>query len=274
MSEVITTQIQTEGDPAFPTAVTENDNSASSSEGEKTETDQTGSSNQDQENGQENKDGGNKKLDEHGFADHPAWVKREDAWKTRYNEQESRHLTEMSKFREEVLGAIAGKASAPADPAKSPVQIPEWFGSEDEGVWNKYQEHTNKLVNDAVTKAIQSLSAESEKEQKHITESTNYMKSEIAALESDKELNPQSQKVDPNKLLKFTLDNKLVDTEGRWNYKAAFKLMRAEDVFKAKTDMIEKKKLASATTSEGRPELPKAAFKTSTDFSRPGARPW
>ena len=54
------------------------------------------------------------------------------------------------------------------------------------------------------------------------------MESEIAAIEGDKTLNPDALKVDRNKLLKTAFDNKAVDTDGRWNYRLAFKLMEAE----------------------------------------------
>ena len=108
-------------------------------------------------------------------------------------------------------------------------------------------------------------------EQKAVDEATTYMQSELAAIESDTTLNPNGDKVDPNKLLKFTLDNDLVDSKGRWNYRAAFRLMNAGKT-ETKTVNKDRKDIAGATTSEGKAETKASPVKTSADFKKD--RPW
>lgn len=271
MNDVNSTQFATtEGETAFPVADTENDNSASSSEGEQNGTDQTQS--QDGEQGTaEQKDGG-----DNGFMDHPRWKERESDWTNRFNAQETRHVEEMTKLREQVEAITKGNAPQKTEALAVdglPEKAPEWFGGDD-AAWGMYKQHTQSIVNTAVQQALQQVTQKTEGEKKAIEEATNFFNGEVAAIESDKTLNPTGAKVDRNKLLKTAMDNDLVDSKGRWNYKAAFKMMKPSDVFRAKEALDEKKQIANATTSENRGESKESGYVTSEDFSKPGARPW
>ena len=67
--------------------------------------------------------------------------------------------------------------------------------------------------------------------------------------------------------MKYALDNKLVNSDtGKWNYRAAFKLLKAEDIFKAKDTLKERKKIAGATTSDKGGETKTPEYKTNQDF--------
>jgi len=261
MTEEIMTQIRAEGQPAFPATDTENDNSADSST-DTNETDQTGSSDQDNKQ-TDNKDGG---KEDDNFADHPRWKEREADWTNRFNEQEVRHTGELTKLREDFMGKFDGlKTSAPQD-------IPSWFGGDEES-WKDFSNWNNqalaKAKEEARTEALKELQGKTDSEQKAIDTATQYFTDQVTAIESDKIINPQGEKIDRNKLLKFTMDNDLVDSKGRWNYKAAFVMMRKQPV-----DTKDRKKLASDTTSDNRAETKPPAFMTSEDFSKPGAKPW
>lgn len=285
MNEQGMTQFRTEGEPAFPVTPsvenTENDNSASSSEGEQTNTDQTQSQEGDQtpaDNGQQ-QDGG---ADDRGLADHPRWKEREENWTTRFNEQETRHVDEMAKITasipEKIAEALkaAGVGASPDGGQTTSSEIPAWFGGDQEQ-WDSFSKWNNEQLAAAETrgadKAQTAITAKSEAEQKAITDATEYMTSEVAAIESDKEINPRGEKVDKNALLKFVLDNDLVDSKGRWNYKAGFKLMQGQKTAPAGTSK-DRKQLAADTTSDNRGEVKPDPVTSSTDFSKPGARPW
>lgn len=261
MTEETQTQFKSEGTKLFD-ANTENDNSATSST-DQTKTDTTGTSDQNK-NETENKGGGT----EENFADHPRWKEREDDWKNRFNDQEKRHSDEIAKLRDEFTVIKGGNKS---DSTKS--DIPAWFGG-DEDQWAQFSKWNQGLLTQAEERALTRLTSKQAEEQKKIDEATEYFDGEVKAIESDKTLNPQGQEVDRNKILKFALDNDLVDSKGRWNYRVAFKLMGADKVFKAKEAMNERKQIASATTSENRAETKSSQFMTNQDFSKPENRPW
>lgn len=281
MNEQISAQFRTEGTPAFPVESPESDNSAASP-AETTDTTQT----QSQEGEQapaESQAGGEEGGKDRGFADDPRWQERESDWKTRFNEQETRHTDELKKLNESIPNLIANalkeagvSKDAPTAPASvTPQQIPSWFGG-DEQQWAEFQGWNNTLIAQAedrgAQKAQKAIEDKSTAEQKAIEDATNYMNSEIGVIESDKTINPQGVKVDRNKLLKFTIDNDLVDSNGRWNYKAAFRLMQGVNAPAPANQ--DRKKIAAETTSDNRPEVRPDPIVTSSDFSKPGARPW
>lgn len=262
MTEESKTEFRTEGDKAFPVMDKENDNSSSSSEGEENNGDQNGSSSEDQ-----NKDGDKKGTEgdkDAGFLDHPRWKQREEDWKKRFNDQETRHSTELQAIREE-FGA------ARKDNAKE-TKIPAWFGGDQEQ-WDAYRADRDTELKAAEERAYERVKNEKSGEDKAVKEATEYMQSEITAIESDKELNPDGSKIDPNKLLKFVLDNDLVDSKGRWNYRAGFRMMRANGGTNAQNNTGDRKKIAGATTSESKAESTPKPYKTGADF-KGGNRPW
>ena len=258
MTEENKTEFRTEGDRAFPIADKENDNSSSSSEGEENDSDQTYSSKD--SNGDAQK--GTKEEDA-GFLNHPRWKQREDDWKMRYNDQETRHATDLKAIREEFGTARNDNAGA--------VRIPSWFGGDQEQ-WDAYRTDRDEEIRQAEDRAIERVKGESSAKEKEITEATEYMQNQISELEADKELNPDGSKIDPNKLLKFVLDNDLVDSKGRWNYKAGYRIMKANSSSNLGTNK-DRKAMAGATTSESKAESTSKEYKTSADF-KGSNRPW
>lgn len=273
MSEDTKTQFRTEGQPAFPAENKENDNSAASSTGE-TNTEQTQSQAGDQNSGDTNTADGDK-----GFADHPRWKERENDWTKKFNDQEQRHVGEMTKFREEMelkFAGISGGNKGNDAAADAPVDVPSWFGG-DEKQWKEFtgwnQSLISKAKEEARSETLKEIETKSSAEQKAIEGATTYFNEQVVAIESDKTINPQGIKVDRNKLLKTALDNDLVDSQGRWNYKAAFRLMTSPNASSAQNTQ-DRKNLANATVSEGRTEDKTRTYTTSEDFQKPGGRPW
>lgn len=263
------TEFKTEGQPAFPVENTENDNSAESSTVEKeTDTTQTQSQEGESNSGESQDDGVKKDADPNNLLNHPRWQEREKDWTTRFNSQEQRHVEEINKLREEITGKLgADKKEVTAD------DIPPWFAG-DEQQWSQFLEWNKGLIKQAQDETRQSITAQSEQEQKKINEATDYFNNQIAEIENDKTLNPQGVKVDKNKLLKFVADNKLVDTEGRWHWRAGFMMMNAGVKQVNNKGIDEKKQIANATIGDRKTDSAPPAFMTSEDFKKPGARPW
>lgn len=273
MTEIGSTQFKTEGQPAFPVADTGNENPASSSEGKETDGDQTQS--QDGEQNPADAEVGKKDGSEDaGFLDHPRWKQREDDWKGRFNDQEQRHTSELAKLREEFDGKLKGLAPKEDAAAADTIdEVPSWFGG-DEKQWKEFQEWNSGLVAKAREEAVGEIKAKTDAEQKAISDATTYFNEQVLSLESDKELNPKGEKIDRNKLLKFVLDNDLVDSKGRWNYRAAYLAMRGAVPAQAKPSTTDRKNLAASTTSDKSAEAKQPDYTTSDDFQKEGGRPW
>lgn len=265
MTDTDGAQFKTEGEPAFPVADTENDNSADSPS-DKTGTDQSGASDQNKK-GTENKGGS-----EDNLADHPRWKEREEDWKERFNEQETRHTAEINKLREEFTGKGDEKKRDDL-----PEDVPAWFGG-DESAWRSFKTWNDanmKLTAEqARTQALTEIQNKSAEDQKRIEDATKYFTDEVGNIESDKTLNPDGTKLDRNKLLKFTMDNDLVDSKGRWNYRAAYQLMRANVKQVSARETGDRKQFAGATTDDKHSESKTSTAMTSEDFANPSNRPW
>lgn len=195
------------------------------------------------------------------FHEHPRWKERESEWDKRFNEQEARHQEDLKKMREEFGQARKDNAGE--------VKIPSWFGGTQEQ-WDAYRADRDAEIKAAEERAYERVSSAKSAEQKAVEEATAYMQSEVTSIESDKTLNPEGKKVDPNKLLKIVMDNDLIDSKGRWNYRAGFKLMNQAGSPAPKSG--NKKTIAGATTSESKGESKPVPYKTSNDFKK--NRPW
>ena len=277
MTELGSTQFKTEGSPAFPVADTGNENPASPSEGKETNGDQTQSQGGEQipaDAGDGTKDG--TEVKDAGLLEHPRWKERENDWKGRFNDQEQRHTQELGKLREEFDAKLKGIVPPKVDDDIEGMtsEIPSWFGG-DEKQWAEFQKWNEGLVAKASEKQIGEIKAKTEAEQKAIDDATTYLNDQVASIESDKALNPKGEKIDRNKLLKIVLDNELVDTKGRWNYKAGYLLMKGSPATQAKAaDTTDRKNLAASTTTEKSAETKAPDYATSEDFQKQGARPW
>lgn len=280
MAEETQTNFKTEGELAFPVVEKETDNSSdpSSVKEKETNTDSTQSQDGDQKSGEENKESGDNPEGKNnekkkGLADHPRWKKREANWKKRYNDQEERHTNDIFKLREEFDGKIAGAGQSNQSRDNTLVKVPDWFGG-DEKQWEAFQDWNKGLLKESQEGALKTIASQEEGNQKKIDEATKYFTDQVEELETDAEINPSGNKIDRNKLLKFVLDNDLVDSQGRWNYRAALIMMKTgvKSIKAKNTD--DRKKLASMTNSENRAESKPSTIKTSEDFAKPGARPW
>ena len=276
-----TAEFRVEGEPAFPaTENKETDNSSGSPTGEKTNTEQTQSQEGEQATADTSKADGADSGEADKLMNHPRWQEREKDWKDRFNDQEKRHQDNLQSLREEFETKYGPKKPAENQSNNSdlPDTPPGWFGG-DEAAWKEFKQWNEKQLGtakDAARKEVlDEMKSKTDAEQKAIKDATDYLNSEVSAIEADKAVNPQSVKIDRNKLFKIVHDMKLVDTEGRWNYRAGFEIYKSQlGAGKGKSDTTDRKAIADATTSDKRSEPATPNVTSSTDFSKPGARPW
>lgn len=257
-----TTEFATqEGDQTLEVGDTEDTTSTDSST-ENNEAEETHSPEGEQgANTQDDSETNNENLP---FHEHPRWKQRETEWETRFNEQERRHQEDMRTLREEFSGARKDNAAQ--------TEIPSWFGGTQEQ-WDAYRADRDKEITAAEERAVKRIEQQREQQNKAVQEATDYMRTELAAIEKDKTLNPTAAKIDPKKLLQIVLDNDLVDSQGRWNYRAGMRIYNATvKPAPAKPNTGAKKIVAGATTSENRGEKTTPAVKTSADFKK--EKPW
>lgn len=264
MTEETAAVFQRDGDQAFTTENNEGDSSSDSQSDDKSQNGDTQSA--EGENAQTEKD--------LPFHEHPRWKQREEEWNTRFNSQEVRHADELKQALEAIRLEFKSDRQANADNTK----IPAWFGG-DQSQWDAYRADRDAELQAAEAraeaKAYERITRESTNQSTAIEQATQYMRSEIEAIENDKTLNPNGVKIDPELLLKVVLENELVDSKQRWNYRAGFKLMQSMQPAPAtppKVDTQEKKKLAGALGSDSKGETKEQAFKTTKDFKT--NRPW
>lgn len=254
-----------EGTAAFQDEATEEDTSADS---------QSEDENQDEGTQSDEGDENTHSAKDTPFHQHPRWKQREEEWNTRFNEQEMRHTDDLKAIREEFGTARKENAAA--------TQIPKWFGGTQEQ-WDAYRADRDAELKSAADGAVERLNKErqdSQKtEEKAVADATAYLRTEITSIEGDKTLNPTGAKITQataEKLLKTVLENELIDSKGRWNYRAGWKLMQGAAAAKpvTKPNTAEKKDIASASTSDtrGGKDTNASAIATSDTFKK--NRPW
>ena len=266
MTEETAAGFQREGDIAFPTETTAKETGADSQSGDDNQEGETHSQEGDDKNTPDDKD--------IPFHEHPRWKQRETEWLDRFNSQETRHQDELKTAIEGIRKEIGQKR----DDNAAQTKIPAWFGGTQEQ-WDAYKADRDAelkaIGDDAEKRAVERIKGESKKEEDAVKAATDFLRSEVAAIEADKDLNPTGAKIDEAKLLKVVLDNQLIDTQGRWNYRAGMRILNGAPAPAAKPKGPDDKKIiADASTKGGTgggDQKPKT-YMTSADFKKD--RPW
>lgn len=245
MLEEEKTEIRKEGDPVFPD--TEKENSADSS------SDETNADTQ----SDEEKNSDEKKEGDAGFANHPRWKEREDDWKERFNKQEERYTNDLKAIREEFAEKIKPKRDDNSD-------IPLWFGG-DENQWKVFQQDQERIIKEAEERAVERIESTASEERKRQEDANKYFEEQVFEIESG-----TGEKVDKNKLIKYAIDNDLVDSKGRWNWKVAHRLLTSTS--EKPSNKEDRKKIADATSSDKKSDAKPPSFMTNEDFKK--ERPW
>lgn len=188
---------------------------------------------------------------------------------SRLTEVEKKHQTDLEALRKEI--AAGGK---PVVTAEKP---PRWFGGNQEQ-WEEFQDWVGSRTAKTGEGVLETLNKNQQQKEQAEKEATDFLNSEIAAIQSDKTLNPKGLKVDPKKLLEVALENELIDSKQRWNYRGAWRILRP--ILEAAADeknagSKDRKKIAGASVNDDKGGGDAGAakpFKTSADFAK--KRPW
>lgn len=194
------------------------------------------------------------------FHQHPRWKQREEEWNKKMEERDRQWEERFSTLKSELT---------PPKPKDESVKIPEWFGG-DENQWRAYQADQAKIIADAEERAFQRLQSTTSKESEAVKAANDWFEQSVKGIETE-----TGETVDRNALLETVLKHELIDSKGRWNYRAGFEILRAQSgTTKAKdSNLKDRKKLANATTDGDKGgEGTKFAGKTSEDFQK--ERPW
>lgn len=166
-----------------------------------------------------------------------------------------------AKLREE-FDAKYGKKP---DQDPSADEIPGWFGG-DAKQWKDYQAHLANTAKDTEERAYQKFKSERDAVDKAQKDANEWFESEIKAIETSAKTT-----IDRNKLLELVVKHELVDSKGRWNYKAAYEILKGAT--STQDPNKDRKKLADSTTQDGGGGEPESkTYKTSEDFRK--ERPW
>ncbi|MBI3260498.1 MAG: hypothetical protein HYZ54_13645 [Ignavibacteriae bacterium] len=245
------TQVRHEGDKAFPVPEEKGTPTESSSENKPADIEPS--------SGGENTPSG-KEKDLHLDERFKEVISQKNALKEEAKELR-RQVAELAEFRTKAEPLI--EKFQP----KEEVQIPEWFGG-NQDQWKAFKANQESIINDAKERAIKEIDERTSQEQRRIQEANTHFESSVRSLEEE------GNEVDRNKLLKFVMDNEMVDGKGRWNYKAGYKFMAAmEKASEQPSTLPARKKLAASTTSEAKAEQAPREYKTSADF-KGGNAPW
>lgn len=136
------------------------------------------------------------------------------------------------------------------------IEVPAWWGGDEAG-YKSYLDEIDRLIDTKATAKLEAFKSEQMGEQTRIREAQEYMESTFSQLGiTDDNLR--------NRVLKKVEDEKLVTTDGKWNWSAGYKLVLAEDALNTtKPNTEEKKRIAAAsTTKDTTPEAEKSYITT------------
>lgn len=189
--------------------------------------------------------------------------------------QVEKRLGDVEKKHQEDLTALRGEIAAGKKPDITAEKPPRWFGGKQDQ-WEEFQTWFNGKTAPIGEGVITTLAKTRQQEEQAVQEATNFMTSELAAIQSDKTLNPKGIKIDPKELLQVVVDNELIDTKGRWNYRAGWRILRPTIEAKTTTPAADpdRKKIAAAgvKNDNGGTQGGPKPFKTSADFAK--KKPW
>lgn len=220
------------------------------------------------------------------FHEHPRWKQREQEWNDRFEKQEQQFREDL---RNEIQKAItANKPQAPAvdDAAEGP--IPVWFGGgkdtpEVRKMWKEYVNEQQKIIDRAEKRAVEvalgKINDGQTTQEKAIDDANKHFETSVNGLEAT-----YGKKIDRNALLKYVLDNQIIDhATQRWDYAKGYRWMMAENGTPVQSiqqgqggNRQDRKALAGATmkdSGKGNDGSGKTVT-SSDDFKDPSKRPW
>jgi hypothetical protein len=177
-------------------------------------------------------------------------------------------LEEFKKWKEQE----AAKEASSLDK----VVVPAWFGGGNQNIETKklykdfLTEQDERVIKATEERVFNRIKSEEESKAKALADANKWFEDSVGSIETK-----FKTKVDRNKLLKFVMDNELIDSKGRWNYEKGYEFMSAMSGKKdSKNDTTERKQFAGMGNGNGGGDQTAKDVSTSEDFSKPANRPW
>jgi hypothetical protein len=152
------------------------------------------------------------------------------------------------------------------------VEVPPWFGGNKEA-YKMFLADMGKREENIRQQAVKEFETKTERDKTLYQEAQSHFEKSVAEVEAS------GIKVDKNRLLKITEQYSLVDTQGRWNYKAAAEIIKAQDAAKiasrteAESVKDEKNKQIIDLSKKEKSVEPKSKdYRTNEDFEN--SKPW
>lgn len=190
----------------------------------------------------------------------------------RWKQRETRHKQRITSKDEEIATLKAQLADKGSEKELTDADIPDWFNGE-LPEYKAYKKAQQQEIDSAVEKATGGKSKASQ--DKAVREATEWLDEEIERLEDDDDLNPDGIEIDRERLLEIVQDNDLVDSKNRWNYAAAFKILKKEEkAAKPKRNNTKRKDLAAATVKKDATKTKKQSRLKNREAFTGEDRPW
>lgn len=154
-----------------------------------------------------------------------------------------------AKLREEYESQIRAIREEAQKGQKSPDFAKDIYGDNEEGL-KKVLAFEEQILQKAEQRALDRLLSQQREEQAKVHAAEEWLTGELDVLRKE------GKQFDQNKLLKIVVDEKLVDTDGNWNLRAAFKLYEAESRPNA-AKSVARKQLADSTTVASKGDVSK-----------------
>lgn len=217
------------------------------------------------------------------FHEHPRWKQREQEWTDRLEKQKT-------EFDEKIATAVASAlaSSKPQSPKEDQLdaiaegKIPAWFGGgkdtpEIRSMWKEYVAEQKRIITDAEKRAedraFERMNQGKTAEERAVADANAWFENSVTKIEAE-----GGKRVDRNELLKYVLDNQIIDhATKRWDYAKGYRWMMAEKASGQGGNRQTRAEIAGATMSgsgKGGEKGGGSSITTSDDFKDPQKRPW
>lgn len=214
-----------------------------------------------EENNGESSDAGAGKTDatdwsKYPLDKHPRWAEREADWDKRFKQQQEEFDAKLE--------ALHPKQSE--EKIDQNASIPKWFGGDQEQ-WKDFVAFHNKGIEDAEKRAYDRLTSSQSAKEKAVSDANTWFEESVSGIEKE-----AGKTIDRNALLKTVIDNELIDAKGRWNYKAAWQILKGQSGGSGDS-REDRKRLADDTNKDSsHADTSTKGVKSSEDFKKD--RPW
>lgn len=169
----------------------------------------------------------------------------------------------------------ANRPPAATPPAGVPTEAQTWFAG-DESQWKAFDHYLQQRDERVSQAAFERFQQDQQTKERAVSDANAWIQESVQSIEKDegRSLTPDERTA----LFQTCLDNELIDTKSRWNYKAGWRILKGQPSSNPPANnqpLQDRKTLADATTTPDKgKESSGQVVRTSEDFRNPENRPW